>query len=260
MLCLPCRASRAWPAICPHDVTGCDPSTDVSDLTDRSWWPQSDGWPGRATKECGSLGQPETGLFPGRSHREQVAPPPPGRHWRRLCLFLGASDQPESPCLTTDGQATGLWRSASANWMGGARDPLRLASGNEQMPAFVRPPCALRHARRLAMRTCLAYLLASWHNDNNRIAKLGRPLSLLAVYQCRGNTGGAPGGGPKRIGHDPPLSTCPSPKPARFDKLSLRTNATATPRLWGVSPRAHPHPSSARWNRAQALGLGRTGS
>lgn len=51
----------------------------------------------------------------------------------------------------------------------------------------------------------------------------------------------------------PPLNTCPSPKPARFDKLSLRTNAAATSRLWGVSPPAHPHPSSARWNRAQAL-------
>lgn len=38
----------------------------------------------------------------------------------------------------------------------------------------------------------------------------------------------------------PPLTSCPSPKPARFDKLSLRTNATATSRLWGVSPPAHP--------------------
>ena len=56
-----------------------------------------------------------------------------------------------------------------------------------------------------------------------------------------------------RIGCDPPLSACPSPKPARFDKLSLRTNAAATSRLWGVSPPAHAHPSSARWNRAQAL-------
>lgn len=134
---------------------------------------------GRAArqKSAGAWGSQRLGYFQGALTESKLRPPP-GGHWRRLCLFLGASDQPESPCLTTDGQATGLWRSASANWMGGARDPLRLASGNEQMPAFVRPPCALRHACRLAMRTCLAYLLASWHNDNNRIAKLGRPLSL----------------------------------------------------------------------------------
>lgn len=62
-----------------------------------------------------------------------------------------------------------------------------------------------------------------------------------------------PGGGGHGDWVRPPLSACPSPKPARFDKSSLRTNAAATPRPWGVSPPAHAHPPSALWDRAQDI-------
>lgn len=66
-----------------------------------------------------------------------------------LRLFLGASDQPKSPCLTTDWQATGLWRSASANWMSGVRGPLGQAIG-QRTDASVRSPARLAHCTMLA--------------------------------------------------------------------------------------------------------------